>query len=416
MSRRRAFVFTITRAAWSRAVIIAAMCATAAPARCDDEPEPSPPKNATSTKIIPLPVFATLPNEGITFGVMPIFLVVETDTQRTLSIWAPSLTWNTVIGLTGTGRLFHYPSADSVLTARASISQRVNVSGSASWVKRPLDAGRWTDDISLKVERSIFFRFFGLGPDSTAESETSHTRVRGQLDARRGYNLGSTFNLGARLSAWADNTVHRSVPGLAASQDVFPNVPGMDGASVIGGGFDIRYDSRPDYEYSRNGVYSDFSVRWFEGVWNSPSFARFEFETRVLREELEFLQLGARLYTSFVSARDAPFFYQSSLGGSFLMRGFTEDRFIDRGAWTIEMEQRVRLFKLHLFGVISEWRLDPFVAVGQVFGERDQIFSHVRVAEGIGFRAYARPNVLGRIDVAYGGEGPKVYVELGYPF
>ena len=35
---------------------------------------------------------------------------------------------------------------------------------------------------------------------------------------------------------------------------------------------------------------------------------------------------------------------------------------------------------------------------------------------GFGFRAVIRPNIVGRIDVGVGGEGPAVFVGLGYPF
>ncbi len=371
---------------------------------------------STSTKIIPLPIYSTLPNEGSTYGFMPVFLTVEDESRRTRSILAPSGSWNEVIGFTGTARWFYFPTPDQILTLRASVSQRVNLQATAIWVDRPREAGHYTTDATLRFERNVFFRFFGLGPNTNEDAETSHTRVHGQLDLRRGLNLGSNFNVGARLSPFADNTVLRSVPGLPASQTVFPTVPGMDKAAVVGGGFDIRYDSRPQYEFSHNGLYSDFSVRWFYGALNSPNFARFEFETKGIWEEASWLHLGARFYTSFVSARDAPFYYQSTLGGSYLMRGFTEDRFIDRGAWTVDVEQRIKLFTTHIYGVTAEWRLDPFLAVGQVFSERDQIVSHVRAAEGVGFRAYVDPNVLGRVDVALAGEGLKVYVELGYPF
>ena len=34
----------------------------------------------------------------------------------------------------------------------------------------------------------------------------------------------------------------------------------------------------------------------------------------------------------------------------------------------------------------------------------------------VGLRAFVRPNVVGRIDLAAGGEGLKVYVEIGYPY
>jgi hypothetical protein len=35
---------------------------------------------------------------------------------------------------------------------------------------------------------------------------------------------------------------------------------------------------------------------------------------------------------------------------------------------------------------------------------------------GIGLRAVVRPNILGRIDVGFGKDGPAVFVGLGYPF
>ncbi len=366
-------------------------------ARADDgaaapapTPAPSPApsdqkKTGTDTKIIPLPIYSTLPNEGNTFGFMPVFLVVDAESRRTVSIVAPSVSWNSVLGVTGTMRWFHYPDLPRALTLRASVSQHVNWSGLLLWSNRPRESGRWTDDVLLRVERNVFFRFFGLGPDTNDSAETSHTRVRGQLELRRGLNLGSNFNVGARVAFYGDNVNRRSVPDLPASQDVFPDVPGMKGAAVMGGGIDVRYDSRPQYEFSRAGFYSIWSVRYFYGLEKSPNFARFEFETRGLLQELDWLHLGARFFASYVSSRDTPFYYQSSLGGSYLMRGFTEDRFIDRGAWTVELEQRVRLFNTHIFGVTAEWRIDPFIAVGQVFSDRDQIFSHVRVAEGVGF-------------------------------
>jgi hypothetical protein len=60
--------------------------------------------------------------------------------------------------------------------------------------------------------------------------------------------------------------------------------------------------------------------------------------------------------------------------------------------------------------------VDPFFSVGQVFGEDNGPFADVKYAGGLGFRAWVRPNVLGRVDVGYAAEGLKFYVELGYPF
>jgi hypothetical protein len=41
---------------------------------------------------------------------------------------------------------------------------------------------------------------------------------------------------------------------------------------------------------------------------------------------------------------------------------------------------------------------------------------HASVAGGVGFRAWVRPNVVGRVDLGTGGDGLKIYVELGYPY
>jgi hypothetical protein len=35
---------------------------------------------------------------------------------------------------------------------------------------------------------------------------------------------------------------------------------------------------------------------------------------------------------------------------------------------------------------------------------------------GVGFRAIVRPNIVGRVDIGVGRNGPAVFVGLGYPF
>jgi hypothetical protein len=48
------------------------------------------------------------------------------------------------------------------------------------------------------------------------------------------------------------------------------------------------------------------------------------------------------------------------------------------------------------------------VAIGQVYEGAADMFKHPRVSGGLGFRAFVRPNVIGRVDTAVGGEGVKV--------
>ncbi len=368
------------------------------------------------TEYIPLPVWSTLPNEGDTWGVMPVFLRVCPDGQRTESILAPSVTWNSVIHYTGTFRWYYYPTDDSALTVIASGSTRINFNGLVMWKKLPLEAGAWTDELTIRAQRSAFYRFFGLGPDTPPEAQSSYTGLRLYAVARRGLNLASNLNLGATLGVEHDGVLDEGVPGLPLSPQAFPGAPGMNGATLLWQGLGLRYDDRKGGEYAARGARADASVAVVEGLQGSPAFVRGGLHGSLIVPELDWLSGAARASWTAVSSPDVPFYQQSSLGGAFLLRGFTEDRFIDQQAWTVELEQRIRLLRTDIFGVVADWRVDPFVTAGQVFGRFDDAFSHPRLAAGVGFRAFVHPNVVGRVDVAAGGEGPMVYVELGYPY
>jgi hypothetical protein len=373
-------------------------------------------EGSTGTRLVPLPVYATLPNEGDTYGFMPVFLRVCDANDRTTSIFAPSFTWNDVIHWTGTFRWYHYPSDEQSLTLLASLSTRINSGVLLQWRDVPRAAGAGTTEIDLRWQRSAFYRFFGLGPDTPAGAETSYTRVRAHFSARRGLNLGGAWNAGASLLLHHDRVQDLGVPGLPLSRRTFPEVPGMANSTILGQGIDVRYDTRPSGEYSEHGLFAGAEAGVVEGLAGSPAYLRGALRARALHPELGWLSGAARLDWTLVSTPNAPFYDQSTLGGAFLLRGFTEDRFIDQNAWTFEIEQRVRLFQTHIFGVTADWRIDPFIAVGQVYRSLRHAFSAPQIAAGAGFRAWVRPNVVGRVDLATGGEGLKIYVEIGYPY
>ena len=374
------------------------------------------PKIETASKLIPLPIYATQPNEGSTFGVMPVILQVDKNTERTVSIWAPSLTWNATIKDTGTFRWFHYPNDHQSMTITGGASTHVNYGGLFIWDNQPREAQVWTDTVWFRWGRNIFYRFFGEGPDTTLGEQSSHTRIKADVWYRRGYTVMPHLNIGGRVEFARDVVQPIGVSGLPLSTDAFAGTPGMGGSTVASESLDIRYDTRTEGDYSSNGEYVDLSLGPSEGISQSPQYWSASFEAKGLFQEFDGLQGGARMYWSYESDPNTPFYHQSSLGGSYLMRGFSEDRFFDQGAWTVEIEQRIRLWQWHIYGVTSDWRVDPFFAVGQVYDGNKGPFSHVREAGGLGFRAWVRPNVLGRVDVAIAGEGIATYVELGYPF
>jgi len=388
----------------------------AAPAFADDPAPVSGCPGGFATRVVPLPVYATLPNEGNTFGVMPVFIKVCDTNQRTDSILAPSVTWNDVIHWTGTVRWFHYPSDEQTLMFIVSASTRINYGVLLQWKDIPRREGAMTSEVELRWQRSAFYRFFGLGPDTPETDETSYTRVRAHANGRRGLNIGSGWNVGLGALLHRDLVQDLGVPGLPLSRKRFPDVPGMAGSTVLGQTADIRFDSRPNFENSDRGLFAGAGIGVIEGLARSPTFLTTQVRFRALVPETSWLGGAARFDWTYVSTRNAPFYDQSTLGGAYLLRGFTEDRFIDRNSWTIELEQRIQIFQTHIYGVTADWRIDPFIALGQVYGSVHDALSNPQVAGGLGFRAWVRPNVVGRVDVATGGEGLKVYVEIGYPY
>jgi outer membrane protein assembly factor BamA len=374
------------------------------------------PPRLLDTKFFPLVVYATEPTEGSTFGIMPVFLKIHHDDQRTISIYAPSITWNAVIHTTATFRWYYYPSENQSFTFSPSISTYTNYGLLLIWQNRPRENGDWTDDDTFRLSRNIFFRFFGLGPETQQGSQSSYTRLWSYLMLRRGRNIARNLNLGLRLEYRRDIVQNRTVPDLPPSTVTFAGTPGMGGGSEIGESVELRYDSRPSGEYSVNGVFARAAVGPYQGLAQSSNFAKFETDSRVLFDEASWVQGAARVYNQYVTSSQVPFYYQSSLGGEYILRGFIDDRFIDQGAWEADFEQRIRLFQTHIYGVTTDWRMDPFVTIGQVYGSDARVFQNPKVAGGVGFRAYIHPNVLGRVDVGDGGEGLNVYVEIGYPY
>lgn len=368
-------------------------------------------------QLVPIPIYSTLPNEGNTWGFMPVILRICPDGQRTESIIAPSVSWNSVIQWTGTFRWFYYPSEDTSLVVVASASTAINKNALVLWQRLPTAVGATTDEVTIRLQRDVFFRFFGLGYDTPFEAQSSYTRLRALASVRRGLNVAPHTNVG--LAAWLewDDVQDIGVPGLPLARRAFPDAPGMQGAALASQALEARYDDRRGGDYAEHGLRLEASAGVVEGLSGSPTYLRAAAQARAVWEELPLVSGAARAAWTAVSSSAAPFYQQSSLGGAFILRGYMPDRFIDRQAWTAEVEQRIRVFQTHIFDVVADWRVDPFFAAGQVFGRFGDAFARPRAAAGLGFRAFVHPNVLGRVDVAKGlGEDWNVYVELGYPY
>jgi hypothetical protein len=83
----------------------------------------------------------------------------------------------------------------------------------------------------------------------------------------------------------------------------------------------------------------------------------------------------------------------------------------------VNIEERIRLLRYRLFNVNTDWQIAPFLDLGAVARNLlDVTTKNFVVNPGVGFRAVVRPNVVGRVAVGVGNEGPAIFATLGYPF
>ena len=112
-----------------------------------------------------------------------------------------------------------------------------------------------------------------------------------------------------------------------------------------------------------------------------------------------------------------PFLERSILGGETTLRGYGRNRFIDSSYLLLNLEERIQLFRWEVFNVRADWELAPFVDLGSVMEYLNKASTKsFEFNPGVGFRAVVRPNIVGRVDIGIGREGPSVFVGLGYPF
>ena len=65
----------------------------------------------------------------------------------------------------------------------------------------------------------------------------------------------------------------------------------------------------------------------------------------------------------------------------------------------------------------ADWEVAPFIDLGSVTESLLTADTHsFEFNPGIGIRAVVRPNIVGRLDIGVGRNGPALFVGLGYPF
>jgi hypothetical protein len=369
---------------------------------------------------VPLPVIATSPNEGVTGGALAAFLVYNKQDEVT-TLLAPQVTYNDAFGVTASLYGAFYPTPHRNIELNLSQSNHVN----HDYELRVRD----TTLLDHKLELNGFLfkladgssRFFGFNAQSQQQMETNYANNEFGYTISAGYKIGRNYqvSLGDRFR---DVRIRQGAFGtLPDIKDKFSTatVPGIDGFTTHAARLSLIYSTLDNRDTPTYGGYTRITFEpTMKALGGAGNFRHYEVEAKgfIPVNDGRYISVFRLMYNQTLG-RDVPFLEQSILGGESSLRGYGRNRFIDNSFLLCNLEERIRLFRWEVFGVTADWEVAPFIDMGAVMESLDKARGeNFEFNPGIGFRAIVRPNIIGRIDVGIGKDGPAVFVGLGYPF
>ncbi len=339
---------------------------------------------------------------------------------RVRSILAPSVTYNEIRGVTGTFRYFLYPTALERLELVGSYSEKIDRELDVHYRNLDVFGGRFHADAQLLYERTSSVRFFGIGPESEKVDESNMTLAVKGVYAISGINISKTMRLSLGETFQVFDVSRGGVPGLPYTRDLFPDLPGVNGATIHAQRVALIHDSRDSLTTPTEGLYvSAFAEASTQLLGSDADYLKAGIEGILLRPywDRRVILVLRGLYEGISGDSNTPFQVLPTLGGVDALRGFGENRFYGDARLLFNAEVRAKVLRMRVFGVNAEFEIAPFIDVGKVFNSWEQFLdTPFEVNPGIGFRGLAPPSVVGHIEFAYSREGPAIYVGLDYPF
>ncbi|WP_346883702.1 BamA/TamA family outer membrane protein [uncultured Algibacter sp.] len=189
---------------------------------------------------------------------------------------------------------------------------------------------------------------------------------------------------------------------------------GANGSTSVGAEIAMLFDSRSNILNSQDGWYLEFTHGLYDKVLGGTNVfkltrldLRHYFDVSPKNEDVIALQF----YGQF-SRGDIPFSEYSFFGGSEIMRGYQEGRFVDRDLLATQVEYR-KNFK------DSRWGLVGFAGTGDVYHNADQFqFKNLKPNYGLGarFSIDKSEDLNLRFDVGFGKETRGFYLGIAEAF
>jgi len=368
--------------------------------------------------VIPLPAFSYARNESYWAGaLMPILRANEKEEIE--DIFAPLYLHNKFINETFSLNYYGYRSETVQYRAVAAYATKVERHFELGFKNTGAGGGRYILAAEGNWFKNAFTRFFGIGNLAPGENETTYTARETNVRLSAGINLGEKFSV-LWTERFRDVRVEDGrIPTLPQTKSQFPQIEGVAGAQLFAHRLSLLYDTRDNLLAPVRGAYV---LHYWELGHNlihneADRWVRFALDARYLMPHASGrMVFVSRLFIDKVFSQGVPFYERPTLGGENTLRGFGLNRFVDDNVFLVNLEERIRVFKKRVFDNPIELEAAPFLDFGRVNNQFLSRLKRTQFNPGVGIRVISRPNVVGRLDVAYGKEGGNVFVGLDYPF
>ncbi len=371
-----------------------------------------------STTHVPLPAIGYSRNEEYWLGGLVTTLKTNKDGELE-DIFAPQFLYNPLVGAQGTLNYYGYRSSTVQYRAVASYSERVAKYFDLAYKNVGFGGGRYIFVAQVNWFKNPFARFFGFGNTAPLYNETNYTSREGIAKVTAGINLSPAASL-TFTERFRDVRVENGIiSSLPSTKTQFPAVTGIEGVQLFGHQLTFLYDTRDDLMTPIRGTYLNLSAELVQNMKeHGPNrWGHYVVDVRHLfPHDSDSKVFVARAMFESVTGRRVPFYERPALGGENTLRAFGLQRFIDDQALLVNLEERITVLKDRIFNNDLEFQVAPSLDVGRVSSKLIDRFHNFQVNPGVGFRVMARPNVVGRVDVAYGKDGSNAFVGLDYPF
>jgi hypothetical protein len=368
-----------------------------------------------------LPIIDSDPNRGVTYGVMPIIVLQGKDDDRIQQIHAPSLTYNKDFKFSPTYRYYYYPHEDAAFVGRASRGKYEH-EVMAEYEDHSV-FGTWYDVLGrVQKNRDAGQRFFGFGPDAPKGGEANYIQDYWLYNWAVGAPLVPDSPYRARVSQRYVSSLVLNGPlqGLPAFSDKYPGQYANRAQQSAETGLTFSYDTRDHAVTTSRGAYGEvFAASSEKGLLSEYDYERYGTDARwfVPLPEHPAHVFAAQARYEQVVGPTPPFWLLPSLGGKYSLRAYGDGRYVDRGTATLNLEDRIKVYEAKTAGVTTEIQVAPFVGFGSVFDNpQEAVASKVRPVVGTAFRAVARPQVVGSVDLGVGREGLSIFTDINYSF